>query len=401
MKTQQNFDPSRESVSASRFRPPVFVAHVGASAMASDHGELTRLTRGGYGMGGGFHSIKYVKADFFLLAKIEGRSLTGKAIVNARTSPPALTLEKTVTVPSHRLGGVRGGSATLKSLLHSGDSARMGRQPWEEIMPAAIGMALDLSNEQSRVESRLGTPRQGSRPLTPAQQRQGTPRGYTASGMREKPRGHGQGNLTISTGGDGVPHLPLDALENAKDWMVRSQTSSIGQRAWNGKSWSVRSHRTGSIHGVIPRVLPDKLDYVLQARQRAEIQEELAKIAEHIPDYASAEARAAYKKLADSRLKPKLPLMPGLVRAFDPPLTLPSHNLQDYYSPRSVSTFRVPYAAARPSSLAGFETSPLVPNLTIRSRMSSPVSEHKQLTPSESGTDRCLTERYLRALEIR
>eukprot|EP00900_Chrysochromulina_parva_P003305 jgi/Chrpa1/12976/Chrysochromulina_OHIO_Genome00019935-RA len=380
--------------------------------MASDHGELTRLTRGGHGMGGGFHSIKYVKADFFLLAKIEGRSLTGKAFVNARTSPPALTLEKTVTVPSHRLGGVRGGSATLKSLLHSGDSA-MGRQPWEEIMPAAIGMALDLSNEQSRVESRLGTPRQGNRPLTPAQQRQGTPRGYTASGMREKPRGLGQSNLTISTGGDGVP---LDALENAKDWMVRSQTSSIGQRAWDGKSWSVRSHRTGSIHGVIPRVLPDKLDYVLQARQRAEIQEELAKVAEHIPDYASAEARAAYKKLADSRLKPKLPLMPGLVHAFDPPLTLPSHNLHDYHSPRSVGAFRVPYAAARPSSLAGFETSPLVPNLTIRSRMSSPVSERMQLptpteiasrhahghvTPSESGTDRCLTERYLRALDIR
>ena len=160
--------------------------------MASDHGELTRLTRGGHGMGGGFHSIKYVKADFFLLAKIEGRSLTGKAFVNARTSPPALTLEKTVTVPSHRLGGVRGGSATLKSLLHSGDSA-MGRQPWEEIMPAAIGMALDLSNEQSRVESRLGTPRQGNRPLTPAQQRQGTPRGYTAPGLRTEQPQHQHG----------------------------------------------------------------------------------------------------------------------------------------------------------------------------------------------------------------
>jgi hypothetical protein len=48
--------------------------------------------------------------------------------------------------------------------------------------------------------------------------------------------------------------------------------------------------------------------------------------------------------------------------------------------------------------------------------MSSPVSERMQLptpteiasrhahghvTPSESGTDRCLTERYLRALDIR
>ena len=113
------------------------------------------------------------------------------------------------------------------------------------------------------------------------------------------------------------------------------------------------AHRTGAVNGVVPRVLPDKLDWVLQARQRLEIKDTVVRI--------KAFSAEPYKDLIDNRLKPKYDAptiaLPDLVHAYDPPLTLPSHNLANYHGQPSIGTFRVPFAAPKPTSLASSPTS--------------------------------------------
>jgi len=317
--------------------------------MASDHGQIARMTRGVPGLGGTVSSLKYIKPDFALLAKTEGKpfpSFGSKATGTNASMPHELTLERTLTVPASRLGSSRGGSSTLKELLHSNES-QLGRQPWEDIMPGMIGKARDVSNENSAVNtprtSRLGS-RLSSRPLTPAQQLaqqremlEKQARGYTASSARaaasqRRPNTMAGGQVTAKEG-----------IGNVKDWLTVSHTSSIGSRHGS------RHHQsTGAINGVIPRVLPDKLDYVLQARRRHEIQGDATRI---------LQSGGSYFDLVDSRLKPKLPELLGLVHAYDPPLTLPSHNLPDYRAPTSFGSFRIPFEAPRPSSLATSSTS--------------------------------------------
>lgn len=214
-----------------------------------------------------------------------------------------------------------------------------------------VGSARDVTPARSPPSSRLPS-RLGSRPLTPAQKREvqshlqdDLARGFTASGLanqanREQirlmtPRGKRAHQEELELRASTSPGFGRGDL--GSDWLTASRTSSIG------------AHRTGAINGVIPRVLPDKLDWVLQARRRIEIQDDATRI---------MKAGGSYKDLADSKLKPKLPLMRGLVYAYDPPITLPSHNLADYYSQPSIGTFRIPFDAPKPSSLAVFSTWP-------------------------------------------
>lgn len=104
------------------------------STRSQEMGELERMTRGGPGTGGHAPSFRYIKADHELLAKIDKHKAPSTRRPSTVSVPEDLPLERTLTVPGERLGGARGGSATLKSLLHDGDSG-YGHKSWEEIMP--------------------------------------------------------------------------------------------------------------------------------------------------------------------------------------------------------------------------------------------------------------------------
>ena len=247
-------------------------------AMASDHGELTRLVRLGPGMSAGVRNLKYVKADWELLAKIEGREFPhpGRIKVRAirapleRPPPAALTLETTVTVAADKL---RGGSATPRSLMHSGLS-ELGRQPKVEMIkiePNCMGPDVpNLTIDQNQQINRIGSPRLGSlldhRLLTPRElqalaQASVTPRGYTASSLRGQRRGsHSARDASTRVG----LLLPLGMLDGAEDWKIRSQSSSVSHRAGSDVP------RTCAVHGATLRVTPGKVDYVLLARRRAD-----------------------------------------------------------------------------------------------------------------------------------
>ena len=251
-------------------------------AMASDHGEFTRLVRLGPGMSAGVRNLKYVKADWELLAKIEGREFPHSGRIKVRDirapleRPPAaaLTLETTVTVAADKL---RGGLATPRSLMHSGLS-KMGRQPKVEMIKIEpIGMGSDvptLTNDPNQHISRIGGPRLGSlldgRLLTPRElqalaQASVTPRGYTASSLRRTPQGsHSARDASTRDVGRSGLLLPLGMLDGAENWKIRSLSSSVSHRAGSDVP------RTCAVHGATLRVMPGKADYVLLARRRAD-----------------------------------------------------------------------------------------------------------------------------------
>jgi hypothetical protein len=250
--------------------------------MASDHGEFTRLVRLGPGMSAGVRNLKYVKADWELLAKMEGREFPHSGRIKVRDirapleRPPAaaLTLETTVTVAADKL---RGGLATPRSLMHSG-LLEMGRQPKVEMIKIEpIGMGSDvptLTIDPNQHISRIGGPRLGSlldgRLLTPRElqalaQASVTPRGYTASSLRRKPQGsHSARDASTRDVGRSGLLLPLGMLDGAENWKIRSLSSSVSHRAGSDVP------RTCAVHGATLRVMTGKADYVLLARRRAD-----------------------------------------------------------------------------------------------------------------------------------
>lgn len=181
-------------------------------AMASDHGEFTCLVRLGPGMSAGVRNLKYVKADWELLAKIEKREFPHSGRIKVRDirapleRPPAaaLTLETTVTVAADKL---RGGSATPRSLMHSGLS-ELGRQPKVEMIKIEpIGMGSDVPNltiDPNQHISRIGGPRLGSlldgRLLTPRELQALAQASVTPRGSREgTPPRHCEGSHRVAT----------------------------------------------------------------------------------------------------------------------------------------------------------------------------------------------------------
>ena len=91
--------------------------------------------------------------------------------------------------------------------------------------------------------------------------------------------------------------------------------------------------------GVIPRILPDKLDYCHIARQRF--------------GYETYQGKKGLTAALTDQHARSAPDLAAAAMAYDPPLHMPSTHLRDYYGHRTKSpSLAPPTAMPAPSSLA-------------------------------------------------